>query len=510
MATHDTNLKGAALALVTVALALGNFMEVLDTTIANVALPHIAGDLGVSPTQATWVVTSYAVANAISVLLSGWLAQRFGQVRVFVTAVLLFTFASWLCGTAVSFEMLLTFRVMQGAVSGLMVPLSQTLLLASFPRSRQGVALAIWSMTVMVAPVVGPITGGWITDSYSWPWIFYINLPVGVAVAWLAHRLLGRNETRTRKVPVDTVGLGLIVVWVGALQIMFDKGSELDWFGSPFIVALAIVAAVGFALFVVWELTERHPVVDLSLFRIRNFSAGVLVVSLGYGVFFGSVVLMPLWLQTQMGYTATWSGLVVAPYGVLALALSPIVGRSLDRVDPRFYATAAFAIFAAASFLRAGFTTDADYAALAMPQLVQGAAIAMFFAPLISITLSGLSPERVAFGSGLVNFFRITAGSFGASLATTFWQRREAVYHTQLVERVTDLAPQAAHIASGLGNAGVTGGAATAQIQSMLVHQSTLLATNDIFGISGWLFMALIAFVWLAEKPRRGGPASSH
>ncbi len=510
MSMRDTHFEGLALALVTVALALGNFMEVLDTTIANVALPHIAGDLGVSPNQATWVITSYAVANAISVLVSGWLAQRFGQVRVFVTAVLLFTSASWICGTAVSFEMLLGFRVMQGAVSGLMVPLSQTLLLSSFPRNRQGVALAIWSMTVMVAPVVGPILGGWITDSYSWPWIFYINVPVGIAVAWLAHRFLGRRDTPTRKVPVDAVGLGLIVVWVGALQIMLDKGNELDWFGSPFIVTLAVVAALGLALFVVWELTESHPIVDLSLFKIRNFSAGTAVVSLGYGVFFGSVVLMPLWLQTQMGYTATWSGFVVAPYGVLALALSPAVGKNLDRVDARVFATAAFLVFAAASFMRAGFTSGADYASLALPQLVQGAGIAMFFAPLISITLSGLDPERVAFGSGLVNFFRITAGSFGASLATAFWARREAVYHTQLVERVTDLAPQAAHAVTGLAGAGMTGGSATAEIHSLVVGQSTLLAVNDIFGISGWLFLALTAFVWLAERPSGGAPMGAH
>jgi MFS transporter, DHA2 family, multidrug resistance protein len=510
MTTDRTPFKGFALALVTVALALGNFMEVLDTTIANVSLPHIAGDLGVSPNQATWVITSYAVANAVSVLLSGWLAQRFGQVRVFVTAVLCFTCASWICGTAVSFEMLLAFRVMQGGVSGLMVPLSQTLLLSSYPRHRQGVALAIWSMTVMVAPVVGPILGGWITDSYAWPWIFYINVPVGLGVAWLAHRFLGQRDTPTRKVRVDAVGLGLIVVWVGALQIMFDKGNELDWFGSPFIVVLAVVAALGLALFVVWELTESHPIVDLSLFKIRNFAAGTVVVCLGYGVFFGSVVLMPLWLQTQMGYTATWSGFVVAPYGVLALALSPLVGRSLDRIDARVFATAAFLIFAVASFMRAGFTSGADYASLALPQLVQGAGIAMFFAPLISITLSDLDPERVAFGSGLVNFFRITAGSFGASLATTFWTRREAVYHTQLVERVSDLAPQASHALAGLADAGVTGAPATAAMHQMLGGQSTLLATNDIFGISGWLFLVLTAFVWLAGRPSGGSPMGTH
>ena len=503
-------LKGPVLALVTIALALGNFMEVLDSTVANVSLPHIAGDLGVSPTRATWVITSYAVANAVSVLISGWLAQRFGQVRVFVGAVLLFTLASWLCGMAASFEMLLAFRVMQGAVSGLMVPLSQTLLMSSYPREKQGVALAIWGMTVVVAPVLGPILGGWITDNIGWPWIFYVNIPVGIAVALLARGYLAARDTETRKLPIDTVGLALIVVWVGALQVMLDKGNELDWFGSPVIVALAVVAAVGAAVFVVWELTEAHPIVDLRLFRVRNFRAGTIAVSLGYSVFFGNVVLMPLWLQTQMGYTATWAGLAVAPYGVLAFLLSPAVGRNLGRVDPRLFATAAFLIFAAASFWRSGFTTAADFRALALPQLLQGAGIAMYFAPLISISLGNLSAERMAFGSGLLNFFRITAGSFGASLVTTFWQRREAVHHTQLVEHISAFAPQATRALGALASAGLGAGERLAQVDRVLTQQSTLLAANDIFWVSGWLFALLVVSVWLARGPFGGAPAGAH
>ena len=507
---EQSPLRGPILALVTLALALGNFMEVLDTTIANVAVPHIAGDLGVSPTQATWVITSYAVANAISVLLSGWLAQRFGQVRVFVTAVLLFTAASWLCGLAPDFEMLLAFRVMQGSVSGLMVPLSQTLLMDSYPREKQGIALAIWGMTVVVAPVVGPILGGWITDNSGWSWIFYINVPVGITVALLTRHLLAGRETETRRVPIDPVGLGLMVIWVGALQIMLDKGNELDWFSSNFIVVLAIVAALGLALFVVWELTDAHPIVDLRLFRIRNFRAGTIAVSLGFCVFFGNVVLLPLWLQTEMGYTATWAGLAVAPLGVLAFLLSPVVGRNLGRVDPRLFATAAFLIFAAASFWRSGFTPDADFRALAWPQFLQGAGIAMYFAPLIAISLGDLNPEQMAFGSGLVNFFRITAGSFGASLATTFWQRREAVHHTQLVEGITAYAPQVNVAMGRLHHAGIPPQGTLAQLQHGLMHQTTLLAANDIFWISGWLFVLLVGSVWLAGRPAVSGPVVAH
>src|SRR5690349_15261333 len=261
-AAHLEPLAGGTRVAGTIALSLATFMNVLDTSIANVSLPSIAGDLGVSPDQATWVITSFGVANAISLPLTGWLTQRFGQVRLFMASVILFVVASLLCGFAPSLGWLILFRVIQGAVAGPMIPLSQALLLSSYPKERAGSALAIWAITTLVAPVVGPLLGGWITDNISWPWIFYINVPIGlaaVAVTWMIYRT---RETPTVKLPIDAVGLGLIVVWVGALQIMLDKGKDLDWFGSTQIVVLAIVAALGFAVFLVWELTERHPVVD--------------------------------------------------------------------------------------------------------------------------------------------------------------------------------------------------------------------------------------------------------
>ena len=502
--------KGGRLALVTIALALGTFMEVLDTTIANVAVPHIAGDLGVSPTQATWVITSYAIANAISMLLAGWLAQRFGQVRVFVTAVLLFTLASWLCGTAPDFQVLLAFRVMQGAVSGLMVPLSQTLLLASYPEKKRGMALAIWAMTVVVAPVIGPILGGWVTDTIGWPWIFYINLPVGLVSASIVWRLLAQRETARRKLPVDTVGLALIVVWVGALQILLDKGSELDWFHSTTIVMLAIAAALGLALFVVWESTAEHPIVDLKLFKVRNFSAASVALSLGYGIYVGNVVLLPLWLQTQMGYTAGLAGLVLAPSGLMAFLLSPVVGKTFNRLDQRLYPTAGVLVFALCSFWRAGFATNAGFGQLALPQLAIGVGTAMFFAPLFSIASGSLGPDKAALGSGMTNFMRITAGSFGTSLATTFWQRREAVHHTQLSEAISALAPQTDQVLAQLGHAGLDGTQALGQIAHTLMQQTTMLAANDIFWLSGWLFMFVIASVWFARRPFGSGVATGH
>src|SRR5215472_1616485 len=332
-------LSGGTLALGTLAVSLATFMNVLDVSIANVSIPAIAGDLGVSPNQGTWVITSFAVANAISVPLTGWLSQRFGNVKLFLATVVLFVVASLLCGLAPSMGMLILFRVIQGAVAGPMIPLSQTLLLASYPREKAGTALAMFSLTVLVAPVVGPLLGGWITDNISWPWIFFINVPVGLIAAALTWVLYRDRDTPTRRTPIDAGGLILLVVWVGALQVMLDKGKDLDWFGSGVIVALAIVAALAFALFLVWELTEEHPVVDLRLFARRNFWTGTLSISLSYGAYFGSIVLLPLWLQQYMGYTATQAGMALAPVGVLALILTPLVGKySGNKVDPRILA----------------------------------------------------------------------------------------------------------------------------------------------------------------------------
>src|SRR5215469_5568942 len=269
-------LTGSALAMGTIALSLATFMNVLDTSIANVSIPAISGDLGVSPDQGTWVITSFGVANAISLPLTGWLTRRFGQVRLFISSVVLFVIASFLCALAPSLELLILFRVLQGAVAGPMIPLSQSLLLSSYPRNRAGSALAMWAMTTLVAPVVGPLLGGWITDNISWPWIFYINVPVGIAAALVTWGIYHKRETPTARVPVDTVGLGLLVVWVGAMQVLLDRGKDLDWFNSGQIVALACVAVVGFAIFLNWELTEEHPIVDLSLFKSRNFTVSTI------------------------------------------------------------------------------------------------------------------------------------------------------------------------------------------------------------------------------------------
>jgi DHA2 family multidrug resistance protein len=509
---HPPPLSGAARLWGTLALSTATFMNVLDTSIANVSLPAIAGDLGVSPNQGTWIITSFGVANAIAVPLTGWLSQRFGQVRLFVTSVMLFVLTSWLCGLAPNMTTLIIFRVLQGLVAGPMIPLSQALLLSSYPRALAGLAMALWSMTTLIAPVMGPLLGGWITDNITWPWIFFINIPVGVGSAFITWRIFHKRESQTKKLPIDSVGLALLVLWVGALQIMLDKGKELDWFHSAEVVALAIVAGVGLVAFLIWELTEDHPVVDLSLFKRRNFWAGVLALSVGYGLFFGNVVLLPLWLQQYMGYTATQAGMIMAPVGVMALVLSPVVGKTIGRVDPRGFAAFAFVVFTLVLWMRSNFNTQADFGTILIPTLIQGVAMAFFFIPLMTITLSGISPDRIPAASGLSNFVRITAGSFGTSIATTLWQDRAAMHHAQLSEYV-NLGSNATNSAlSGLSAGGLTQTQVLASVDRLVNQQAYMLAANDIFYASALIFLALIPLVYLtrySKAPAAGADAAA-
>ncbi|HEY3431637.1 MAG TPA: DHA2 family efflux MFS transporter permease subunit [Rhodocyclaceae bacterium] len=502
-------LEGGQLVLGTLVLSLATFMNVLDSSIANVSIPAIAGDFGVSPNQGTWVITSFAVSNAISVPLTGWLTQRFGMVKLFTLSIILFVLASLLCGLAPNLGMLIFFRVIQGLVAGPMIPLSQTLLLQSYPKQKAGMALAMWSMTTLVAPVMGPLLGGWITDNMTWPWIFYINVPVGVFAILVTWNIYKTRETPTRKLPIDSVGLAALVIWVGALQIMLDKGKELDWFASPQIVVLGLVALVGFIFFVIWELTEAHPVVDLSLFARRNFWVGTLALSLGYGTFFGNVVLLPLWLQQYMGYTATWAGFIMAPVGLLAIVLSPFVGKNSHKVDPRIFATVAFVTFALVLWLRSLFNTQADVSTLMIPTIVQGISMAFFFIPLVTLTLSGLSPDRIPAASGLSNFARITAGAFGTSIATTLWENRAALHHAQLVESINNASIPTTQALAGLTAQGMSHEQGLAYINRLVDQQAFMLSANDIFAASAALFLVLIVVIWMAHPAKSGGAADA-
>lgn len=484
-----------------VALALGTFMQVLDTTIANVSIPTIAGNLGVSANQGTWIITSFAVSNGICLPLTGWLMQRYGVVRTFVVAVMLFTVASLLCGLAWSLPSLVAFRVLQGAVSGPMIPGSQTLLLMLFPPHRKSAALAIWSMTTLIAPICGPLLGGWISDNWTWPWIFFINIPVGAFCAFTCWKLLHRSETPTRRLPVDRVGILLTVLWVGALQIMLDKGKDLDWFGSGFILALALLALVGFIAWLIWELNEAHPIVDLTLFRSRNFALGCVGMTAVYAMFYGTLVLMPLWLQTQMGYTATWAGLITAPGGIVAILITPLASRWVSRGDARWVATLAYIAFAASSLMRARFSPQADLWVLTLPQIVQGIALGTFFIAMVTLLLDGLPVHKVPAATGMSNFLRITGASFGTSLTTTYWDRREALHQTRLAEASSAFDPGLQHSLAQLYAAGLDDGASLAVVTRELVAQAYLMSAVDLFWISGWMILGMLVLVWLLPRP---------
>lgn len=500
--SHFKPLQGGALAMLTLVLSLATFMLVLDSTIANVAIPTIAGDLGASSSQGTWVITSFGVANAISIPITGWLAKRFGEVRLFLIATLLFVLASWLCGIANSLEMLIVFRVLQGAVAGPIIPLSQSLLLNNYPPEKRGMALAFWSMTIVVAPICGPILGGWISDNIHWGWIFFINVPIGLAVVLISWKILEGRESRISHQPVNTIGLILLALGVGALQLMLDQGRELDWFNSTEIVVLTIIAAVGLIALIIWELTDDNPVVDVSLFKSRNFTVGCVSTSLAFLVYSGTVVLIPLLLQQVYNYTATWAGLAAAPVGLLPILLAPIIGKFGNKIDMRILVTISFMVYALTFYWRAlTFEPEMTFMDVALPQFVQGLAVACFFMPLTTITLSGLPPEKMASASSLFNFLRTLAGSIGTSLTTFMWYNREAVHHTQLTEVINPYNPISQQFFQTMGSIGLSEEQTASYIARQITAQGFIIGANEIFLVSAITFISLVVLIWFAKPP---------
>jgi DHA2 family multidrug resistance protein len=498
-------LTGGTLVITAIALAIGTFMQVLDTTIANVSIPTIAGNMGATISQGTWIITAFAVANGISVPLTGWLMARFGVVRTFVVSVLLFTLASFLCGIAWNLPSLILFRVIQGAVSGPMIPGSQTLLLMIFPREKQATGLAIWSMTTLVAPISGPILGGFISDNVAWQWIFLINVPIGFLCAFLCWGNLKSRDTATVKLPVDTLGFVMLVVWIGAFQIMLDTGKDADWFASPLIVIELLIAIVIGVAWVIWELTAKHPIVDLSLFKNRNFLLGTITFCLGYAIFFANTLLLPLWLQTQMGYLATWAGLVAAPAGFVALILTPLVAKIIGKIDARFAATWAIGFFALSFYMRSLYAPDASFGELIWPMFVMGVGMSCFFMALVTISISNVPPHKIPQATGLQNFARITAGAFSASLVTTFWERSATMHQTRLVE-ITGSSTNGAwdQTIATLQAQGMNFQQAMAVMTQQIAHQAVFLASVDIFRISAFLALVLVPLIWLTKRARGG------
>jgi DHA2 family multidrug resistance protein len=507
-----TPLPGHLLPIFTVAVAFSTFMEVLDTSIANVAVPTIAGNLAVSANKGTWVISSYGLAAAIVVPLTGWISKRFGEVRTFCVSVLLFTIASALCGLATSLPMLVAFRFLQGLVSGPMVPLSQTLLLSNYPPQKRGMAMALWAMTVVVAPIFGPLLGGYITDNFSWPWIFYINAPVGIFSAIVTWSILKKRETPTANQPIDVMGLILMVLGVGSLQLMLDNGNDLDWFNSPVVVALCVISVVSLVYLVIWELTDEHPVVDLSLFKLRNFRFGTIAMALAYMSFFSMTVLFPLWLQTVMGYTPTWAGVATSPVGIFALILSPIVGRNLQRVDLRILTSIAYVVFAITAYWFSTFTLDTSINLVYLPRLLQGIAVACFFVPINQIILSGIHPTKLAAASGLSNFFRTLSGSMGTAIVVTLWDHRTQQHAVRMAESFTPTSPATQDYVNQMTQLGASTSGAYAQIQGVIQAQSAMFATSEVFWAISIVFIALIGLIWLTKPPFgvAGGGGGGH
>ncbi|OJI05767.1 DHA2 family efflux MFS transporter permease subunit [Polynucleobacter sp. MWH-Adler-W8] len=498
-------LKGYKLVLGTLAFALGSFMNVLDMSIANVALPTIAGDFAISPTQGTWVITSYAVSEAIFLPLTGFLAKRIGEVRQFIFATILFTIASMLCGLAPSFEVLVISRILQGIVGASMIPLSQTLIMKCYPPAKRGMALGIWATTTIVAPVLGPLIGGWLTDNLVWRWAFYINLPFGILVAVMVYWLYGAPKPESTKEKIDLVGIALLVAAVASMQIALDKGSELDWLSSSFIATLAVISSVSWVAFVLWELGAEHPIVDLRLFRLVNFRTSAICLGIGSFAFYIYIVIGPLWLQTQLGYTAFNSGKVMAITGVLALFCGPLFGANIHRIDARIIATIGFAAMAIGCWMAAGFTTGVDEKTLMFARLIMGVGIAGFFMPMSAISMSQLRGSQIASGTGISNFLRNVGASVGTAVATTLWQDNAIRQHENLMSNIQtgNLAYQ--QLMETTAKLGMTEMQRYALVDNLVTSQAYMLSTNQLMLLAGLILVALMPLIWLSKPPFGSG-----
>ena len=474
-------LSGPMLIIAALMLASANFIAVLNMTIANVAVPNIAG----------------AVGEAITVPLTGWFAARFGAVRVFVVSMVLFGIFSILCGLSTSIGMLVVMRVFQGLAGGPLMPLSQTLMLRIFPKDKAGAAIGIWSMTTLVAPVDGPILGGWLVDDFAWNWVFLINAPIAIGFGLAVWKILQHYQDSPVRNPFDKVGLLLLLVWVVALQLVLDEGKNLDWFASRQIVALTIIAVVGFAAFLIWELHEKHPVVDLRVFRHRGFNAAVVTVSVAYAAFFGVSVLTPLWLQSFMGYTATDAGLATAWTGVTALFVAPIVANS--KRDPRALVFFGVLWMALVTLWRTVANSDMAFWDIAIPLAVMGFALPFFFIPTTGIALGSVDEREMDSAAGLMNFLRTLSGAFATSVVTTVWANQTTRNHAELV----GLADRDGSVAQMLTQSGAPPEVATQVVDYMIVSQSGMLSTNQVMTGVAVMFFIAAAIIWIAPKPTR-------
>lgn len=490
-------------------------MEVLDTTVVNVSLPHIAGSLSASVDESTWTLTSYLVANAIVLPITGWLANYFGRKRLLIAAITGFTAASFLCGLAPSLLFLIIFRVMQGACGGGLQPISQAVLLEAFPPKDRGKAMAFWGLGIVVAPMLGPVLGGWLTDSYSWRWIFYINIPIGAASVLMTKLFIfDPPYIRRPSGRVDYWGIGMLALGVGALQIVLDKGQEKDWFSSHGITALAILSAVGLLAFTLYELLGTdHPVVDLKVFQVRTYATGVFLMTvLGY-VLYGSLVLLPILLQTLLGYPALQAGIAMAPRGFGSFLAMAVVGMIMAKFDPRKLLTLGVIIASFTLFQLSWLNLNAGYWDVFWPQFIQGSSLALLFVPLTTVTMDPISKEKMGNATSVFNLMRNIGGSMGIASVTTIVARREQVHINTLGAHVNPYNLTSRLTLERLQQAFQSAGAdATTAVQrshaatfGMVQQQAAMISFVDAFWLLGVIFLAVIPLIYLMKKPKGHG-----
>ena len=512
--------------VIALVVTLATFMEVLDTSIANVALHHVAGSLSAGQDESTWILTSYLVSNAIVLPLSGWLSSILGRKRFYMGCVVVFTISSFLCGLAPNLGMLIVFRILQGAGGGGLQPSSQAILVDTFPPAKRGMAFAVYGIAVVVAPAIGPTLGGWLTDDFSWRWIFFINIPVGILSLVLTQRLIQdppyfrrRKLSETR---IDYIGLGLIALGLGTLQVVLDKGQREDWFESHFIVGLSVVSAISLIFVIFWEWYQKDPIVDLHLFRERSFAtSNFLMYMLGF-VLLGSTLLLPLFMQTMLGYTAERSGLALMPGGFAIMLMMPIVGFMLSRYSPRWMLLFGLPMLSFSLFHMTTFDLSVDFHTMIMARVYQAVGLSCLFMPINIAAYASLPREKNNAASGLMNLARNIGGSFGISFVTTGLSRRAQFHQVRLAEKLNAANPQFQSALHGMTNAFASGGAgpgsgggsaqqhAYALMQANVVQQSTMLAYIDNFWVLGVVILCMIPFAFLIKNAKPAGEIVAH
>ncbi len=493
-------LSGLPLGLVTLALSLATFMIVLDYSIANVSIPYISGDLAISVDQGTYVITSFAVGNSIALPVTGMLTKKMGAVRLIQLSLILFVIFSLLCGLSTNIEMLVIARFLQGLFSGPLIPLSQTLLVTSYPPEKKNMALSLWSAVVVVAPILGPVIGGWISYDYHWPWIFYINLPFGLLSIVLIWIYLTDRDTEKEKVKVDWVGLALLAIGVSCLQFLLDKGEQYDWMNSHLMRGMAISSFIAFVLLFIWCKTDDNPLIELNLFRIRSFTLSVFYMALIYAIYFGSVVLVPLWLQTDMNYTAIWAGIAVAPIGIAPFIFSVFTSKLVTKYGTLPMLAICFVLFAISCFYTAYFDTDVDIYHVGFSRFLLGLGLVFFITPLFSLSIQDVPNHKLASATGIFHFVRALFGGIGTAVFTTIWVRRAAYHHAMVGENVTAYSPMTQEYLSKLNQVGFEGKRAVEQLNDVLNQQAAMLSLNDCFYLMGWIFLGLLLFLPIGRK----------